>query len=73
MDFCAAELEDFQVNTASRMESTGQPGRVQTSEAVHQLLLAHHAQANVGTELRGTIEVKGKGAMNTYWLTQVHA
>jgi hypothetical protein len=54
------------------MESTGQPGRVQTSEAVHQMLLTHHASASIGTELRGTIDVKGKGAMNTYWLTQVH-
>ena len=42
------------------MESTGQPGRVQTTQAVHELLAAHHAQENIGTELRGTIEVKGK-------------
>ncbi|CAM6001884.1 unnamed protein product [Sphagnum balticum] len=56
------------VNTASRMESSGQPRRVQASEATHTLLRTHHAQANVTTELRGTFEVKGKGQMQTYFL-----
>jgi hypothetical protein len=47
------------------MESSGQPRRVQTSEATHTILRTHHAQANVTTELRGTFEVKGKGQMQT--------
>lgn len=51
------------VNTASRMESTGLPGRVQVSEATHALLAAHFQ-----LEERGEIEVKGKGKMRTYLL-----
>ncbi len=51
------------VNTASRMESTGVPGRIQVSEAV-QLLLKDQFEL----EERGEIEVKGKGKMRTYLL-----
>jgi class 3 adenylate cyclase len=58
-----------QVNTASRMESTGQPGRVQVGEIVHILLTTHHSLAAIKTEFRGVIDVKGKGQMKTYWLT----
>jgi hypothetical protein len=51
------------------MESSGQPRRVQASETVHTLLRTHHAQdTSVATELRGTMDVKGKGQMHTYWL-----
>ncbi len=51
------------VNTASRMESTGAPGRVQVSDAAH-------AEAGdvFAFEERGDVEVKGKGAMHTWWL-----
>ena len=49
------------VNTASRMESHGVPARVQVSEATHQLLAGRFA-----FEPRPPIEVKGKGAMQTY-------
>jgi adenylate cyclase len=49
------------VNTASRMESHGLPGRVHVSEATYQLL----AQ-DFDVEKRAPIEVKGKGAMQTY-------
>ena len=51
------------VNTASRMESHGAPGRVQISEATA-------AQLGEGFQLeaRGSVEVKGKGAMKTFWL-----
>ncbi|HEX5609653.1 MAG TPA: adenylate/guanylate cyclase domain-containing protein [Solirubrobacterales bacterium] len=51
------------VNTASRMESHGEPGAIQVTERAYEAL-------RDGYELRrrGTIEVKGKGPMATYWL-----
>lgn len=51
------------VNTASRMESAGLPGRIHVSEATYQLLRDHFE-----LESRGPIEVKGKGTMTTYLL-----
>ncbi|MBI5498501.1 MAG: adenylate/guanylate cyclase domain-containing protein [Deltaproteobacteria bacterium] len=51
------------VNTASRMESHGQPGQVQVSEATQRLL-----NGTFVLRERGTIEVKGKGAMTTWFL-----
>ncbi|HEU0034574.1 MAG TPA: adenylate/guanylate cyclase domain-containing protein [Kofleriaceae bacterium] len=51
------------VNTASRMESSGVPGRIQVSEATYKLLCDQFE-----LEPRGAIEIKGKGAMNTYLL-----
>jgi len=51
------------VNTASRMESQGLPGCIQvTSDTYERLQDKYHFEA------RGIIEVKGKGAMNTYFL-----
>ena len=49
------------VNTASRMESHGVPGRIHVSEATHQLLAGAF-----DFEKRPPIEVKGKGEMQTY-------
>ncbi|HET7506681.1 MAG TPA: adenylate/guanylate cyclase domain-containing protein, partial [Kofleriaceae bacterium] len=49
------------VNTASRMESHGVPGRIQLSEATCQLL-----DDSVELEQRGPIDIKGKGEMQTY-------
>ena len=51
------------VNTASRLESHGAPGRVHVSEAVFERL-----QGRFAFEARGTIELKGRGPMNTYFL-----
>ena len=51
------------VNTASRMESHGVPGRIQVSDATYELLKDDYA-----FEPRGTIRVKGKGTMETYFL-----
>jgi len=51
------------VNTASRMESSGVPGRCQVSEATQKLLVDQFE-----LEARGEIEVKGKGKMRTYLL-----
>jgi class 3 adenylate cyclase/NAD(P)-dependent dehydrogenase (short-subunit alcohol dehydrogenase family) len=52
------------VNTASRMESHGVGDQIQCSSAV-QALLADDFVFNP----RGEVEVKGKGRMNTYFLT----
>ena len=51
------------VNTASRMESHGEPGRIQISQTTHELIADQFA-----TTPRGAVEVKGKGTLNTYWL-----
>ncbi|KAJ1358318.1 Receptor-type guanylate cyclase gcy-23 [Parelaphostrongylus tenuis] len=54
------------VNMASRMESTGEPEKIQMSENAREMLRRYYPEFI--TELRGTVEVKGKGACNTYWL-----
>ncbi|HEY9402432.1 MAG TPA: adenylate/guanylate cyclase domain-containing protein [Pyrinomonadaceae bacterium] len=51
------------VNTASRMESHSTPGRIQVTAATYERL--RHAYL---FEPRGTINVKGKGDMPTYFL-----
>ena len=51
------------VNTASRMESSGAPGRIQVTEETYRRLLLTHR-----FECRGQIDVKGKGPMTTYFL-----
>jgi class 3 adenylate cyclase len=51
------------VNTASRMESHGEPGRIQISDATNDLI-----KDDFATGLRGRIEVKGKGQLTTWWL-----
>ena len=49
------------VNTASRMESHGVPGRVHVTEATYQALVGGFV-----LEERGVVEIKGKGEMKTY-------
>ncbi len=51
------------VNLASRLESTGEPGRIQTSEAMFHTL--RHA---FDFEERGMVHIKGKGPTRTYYL-----
>jgi class 3 adenylate cyclase len=51
------------VNTASRMESHGMPGGIQVTERAYLRLRERFA-----FQPRGTITVKGKGEMQTYWL-----
>ncbi|WP_017715722.1 adenylate/guanylate cyclase domain-containing protein [Kamptonema formosum] len=51
------------VNTASRMESSGLPGKIQVSAATCERL-----KDKFEFEKRGRIAVKGKGEMLTYWL-----
>jgi adenylate cyclase len=51
------------VNTASRMESHGVPGQIQVTERV-----ADGLDGAYVLESRGTIEIKGKGLMPTWFL-----
>jgi guanylate cyclase len=51
------------VNTASRMESNGTPGEIQVTRATYELLKDEFV-----CRRRGTIEVKGKGQMETWYL-----
>merc|ERR1719387_2271418 len=53
------------VNTASRMESSGVPGRMQISEATHALICGDD---DFCWDERGYVEVKGKGKLKTYLL-----
>ncbi len=52
------------VNIASRMETTGEPGRIHVSEA-----FKTSVEAAFRFEPRGTVEAKGIGAMTTWYLT----
>jgi adenylate cyclase len=51
------------VNTASRMEEHGTPGEIQITRATYELLTDEFV-----CKRRGTIEVKGKGEMETWYL-----
>ncbi|XP_061182469.1 atrial natriuretic peptide receptor 2-like [Saccostrea echinata] len=52
------------VNTASRMESTGEAYKIHISGNTYKLL----QNGNFKFEAREKIQVKGKGEMQTYWL-----
>jgi guanylate cyclase len=51
------------VNTASRMESQGTPNRIQITQATYELL-----RDEFECEPRGTVPIKGKGEMPTWYL-----
>jgi adenylate cyclase len=51
------------VNVASRMESHGEPGKIQITQRLYDLL-----QDDFICEPRGTIDIKGKGPMETWFL-----
>jgi PAS domain S-box-containing protein len=51
------------VNVASRMESQGDPGGIQVTQEIYDLL-----KNQFRFQKRGQIFVKGKGEMTTYWL-----
>lgn len=51
------------VNIANRMESHGEAGRIQVTSVVYDRLKQRYI-----FEERGTIHIKGKGLMTTYWL-----
>jgi guanylate cyclase len=56
------------VNTASRMESHGTPGEIQLTRATYELL-----KDDFECRLRGTIAVKGKGEMETWFLERARS
>ncbi|XP_055738466.1 adenylate cyclase type 1-like isoform X2 [Salvelinus fontinalis] len=57
------------VNVASRMDSTGVPGKIQVTEDVYRIL-----GDNYDLVCRGKVSVKGKGEMLTYFLEgKVHS
>ena len=51
------------MNIAGRMQSHGTPGRIQVTRATYELLKDEFV-----LESRGTIEVRGKGEMETWYL-----
>ena len=51
------------INTASRMESSGEPGRINISNSTYQLV--KHA---IKCEYRGKIHAKGKGELDMYFV-----
>lgn len=51
------------VNTASRLESSGLPNRIQISETTYR-----RVREKFSCELRGPVQMKGKGTMLTYFL-----
>jgi len=54
------------VNTASRMESCGEPGRVNISESTFNIVGKFF-----DCEYRGKIEAKGKGAVSMYFVNRI--
>ncbi len=61
----AYDLWGDTVNTASRMESHGIPGKIQVTRATYDCLKEHYL-----FEERGPIFIKGKGLMTTYLLQE---
>jgi class 3 adenylate cyclase len=51
------------VNIASRMESTGEPGRIQVAESTYQVL-----RQRFRFDCRGEVAIKGRGSLPTYFL-----
>lgn len=58
------------INTASRMESTSMNNKIQCSDTSYDLLQRAPDHCFDMTP-RGSIKVKGKGMMNTFWLSGV--
>ncbi len=54
------------VNTASRMESSGEPGKVNISSSTYELI-----KNNFECTSRGSIEVKGKQAIEMFWVDKL--
>ena len=56
------------INTASRMESTSVPGYVQCSQRTADLLQTQDIHSSLRVVKRGSVAIKGKGHMVTYWI-----
>ena len=54
------------VNTASRMESQGTPGKIQITQSTYELI-----KDDFHCEFHGTVSVKGKGEMETWFLVGI--
>ena len=54
------------VNTASHMESHGVPGKIQLTRATYELI-----ESDFECSLRGLVDIKGKGQMETWFLEGV--
>lgn len=69
----AYDLWGDSVNTASRMESHGEPGKIQVSEDFVRAVETQTSVSELKPVLqfveRGELEIKGKGKMKTYFLT----
>jgi class 3 adenylate cyclase len=63
----AYDLFGDSVNTASRMESNGQVGKVNISQTTYELLKSN---PDFAFENRGKIEAKGKGEIEMYFVTK---
>ena len=59
----AYDLWGDTINVASRMESSGEPGRIQVAQGAFSRLRDKYV-----LEPRGMIEIKGKGEMETWFL-----
>ncbi|ASC69090.1 diguanylate cyclase [Halomicronema hongdechloris C2206] len=62
----AYDLWGDTVNLASRMETTGEPQQIQTTAVIYE-----HLKESFTFQQRGTIAIKGRGPMTTYWLIGV--
>lgn len=56
------------VNIGSRMESQGEPGKIQVTPATKKAIEEQDDEGRFEFEKRGQIDVKGKGEMTTYFL-----
>ena len=56
------------VNTAARMESSGEPGRVNISQSTYDLV---KEKPNFVFEKRGKIAAKNKGTLEMYFVQSV--
>ena len=54
------------INTASRMESSGEPGKINISETTYQLV-----KNDIDCEGRGKIQAKGKGELEMYFVNNI--
>ena len=63
----AYDLFGDSVNTASRMESNGQVGKVNISQSTYKLL---RDNTDFSFEIRGKIEAKGKGEIEMYFVSK---
>eukprot|EP00551_Chaetoceros_affinis_P012934 CAMPEP_0203674500 /NCGR_PEP_ID=MMETSP0090-20130426/16443_1 /ASSEMBLY_ACC=CAM_ASM_001088 /TAXON_ID=426623 /ORGANISM="Chaetoceros affinis, Strain CCMP159" /LENGTH=387 /DNA_ID=CAMNT_0050540395 /DNA_START=347 /DNA_END=1511 /DNA_ORIENTATION=- len=63
------ELFGDTINTASRMESTGIPDKIQISEKTASLIRVENGNQMSLVSREDAVHVKGKGVMRTYFLT----